>query len=150
RIDQACLPQRAGLVRIVGRLAVVVVLDEAHGRETAVCRCAPAAQGAVVGLSITLRNDRIKIRRIQRVHAVMPVVAAEATAWQLVLHNVIEIPEAAVCLEFAITENVKGRAQTRGNLIAPSEIDPLKTGARVIRGEVFLIKSQAYVQRQPA
>src|SRR6266404_4151582 len=80
----------------------------------------------------------------------MPVVAAKAAARQIVLHDVEEVPEAAVYLNFAVAREVIGGAQARGNLLAPSEIDALKTGQRVIGRQAFLVQSHAQVQGQPA
>ena len=68
----------------------------------------------------------------------MSVVAAEAATRQLVLHHVIEVPEAAVQLDLAVTQPVIGGAQARSNLVVPSETDSLETGRRVIGRAVSL------------
>ena len=141
-------PKRADLVRVVGRLAVIVVLDEPHGREAAVGGCGAAAQRAVVALRIALRDDQVVVRVIQRVHAIVPVSAAEAALRQVELHDVVEVPEAARNLDLAVVQQVVSRAQAWGDLLAPSEADAFEPGQRVIGGQVFLVQAQAEIQRQ--
>ncbi len=102
-----------------------------------------------MAVGITLRDDLVEVWRIQRVHAVMPVVAAEAAARQLVLHDVKEVAEAAKQFYFAVAEQIIGRAQAWCNLLAPPETDSLETGQSLIGRKVFLIQAHAQVQREP-
>ena len=142
------MPSEPVLVRVVGRFAVVVVLDEPHRRETAVRRRGAGAHRAVVALRIALREDQVVVRVIQGVHAIVPVSAAEAALRQLELHDVVEVPPTAVHLEFAVVQHVVSRAQAWGDLLAPSEADAVESRQRVVGGQVFLVQAQAEIQRQ--
>ena len=80
----------------------------------------------------------------------MPVIAAEAATRQLVLHDVIEVSEAAVHLQLAVSEHVVGSAETGGNLLSPAEADSLETRKRVVGRKFFLVKAYTKVQRKTA
>src|ERR1039458_8029865 len=84
---------------------------------------------------------------VHGIHAVVPIVAAEGTAGQAQLHNVVELTIAGINLEFAVVQRVIGAAQPGANLLAPAEMHR-REAARIEGRLRFLIEADTQVQRQ--
>src|SRR5205823_2488626 len=104
-----------------------------------------AAERTVVAQRIAPRNDRGVVRRIEGVDAIVPVVAAEAAARQVVLHDVEEVSEAAVDLILPGAGQIVCGAQARSHLVAPAEADALETGQCLVGRQAFLVETDAEV-----
>src|SRR5207247_11301259 len=92
------------------------------------------------------------VRVVEPVDVAPPVVAAEGAAGQLVLESVVEDAEARARLPPAVTPDVPGRAQARGELVSPSErarvrdLDPVDLG--LVGGQKLVLEADPQVQGQ--
>ena len=109
--------------------AEVHVLDETAHRDTRrrTGRRTTAAQ-------VQSRSDLGIVGIIQGIHTVVPVVGTERAARQAELHDVEELAVARIHLDLAVVEQVVGAADTRGDLVAPTEVDRVEH--RTVRRDV--------------
>src|ERR1700720_2801974 len=92
------------------------------------------------------RRDSCVVHEVHGVHAIMPVLAAERTARQRVLHDVEEFAVATVDFDFPIMKEVVGSPDARGYLVREVEADG--TGTHAIRRQELLVEAHAEVQRK--
>src|ERR1017187_8648528 len=119
---------------------VVHVLDKAphrHARRRTAGR-ATTADGIA-------RGDSLVVCTVHGVHAVVPVVAAEGTARQAQLHDVVELAVAGIDLELAIVHYVIGAAQPGADFVAPAEMHRGEAD-RIVGRLRFLVQSNTQIQ----
>ena len=102
------------------------------GRATAADGIGRGDDGGVVGI-------------VHGVDAIVPVVAAEGTAGQAHLHDVVELAVAGVDLDLAVVQQVIGAADAGGDLVAPAELHGGEAGGIVGRLH-FVVEADAEVQ----
>src|SRR5206468_2283885 len=90
------------------------------------------------------RNDVGVVRSVQRVSAIVPVIAAERAARQRVLDDVEELTVAAVHLQLAVVQHVIRAADSRSNLASKAKVDR-DWIVRAIRRQVFLVEANACI-----
>src|SRR6267142_5476380 len=99
------------------------------------------------GACLPRGSDTEKVERIQRIYALVPVVAAERTAGQTEFHDVEELAIAGIDLQFAVMKHVISAADSRSNLVAPAEGEIGEAGG--IESRVFLlVEADAGVYRE--
>src|SRR5205807_1080040 len=90
-------------------------------------------------------RDSAVIGVIQRVYAIVPVIAAERSTRQAHFHDVEELAVAAIDLDLAIMQQVISAADARSNFLPPAKLDSRKA-ARVIRRLLLVIEADTDVQ----
>src|SRR5262249_53466305 len=92
-------------------------------------------------------NNRLVVCRVQRIDALVPVVAAERSAGQIHLHDVVELAIAREGFDFAVVQDIVGNADAGSDLFAEAE-DQIREALRVVGRQVFLREADAEIQRQ--
>src|SRR5579885_1089118 len=84
-----------------------------------------AGTTAIASVAIEHGRYRIDVGRVERVIAIVPILAAERTDSQVQLHNVVELAIAAEYFPFAVFQRIPCRSQTRSNFVTPSKLNGL-------------------------
>ena len=93
------------------------------------------------------RVDVGEVGSVQGVDAIVPVVAAEGTARQAHLHDVVELAVAGINLDLAVVQQVIGAADARSDLVTPAELDRGEAG-RIVGRLKFVVEADTEVQGQ--
>jgi len=120
----------------------ILIFNEAgvHARRRA------ARRAAAVALEIR-GNDVVVVHGIERVHALMPIIAAERAASQTHLHDVVELAVAGEDFDLAIVQQIVRAADAWGDLLTPAELQ-VGEARGIISRQPFLVEANAQVERQ--